>query len=112
MGAAPTFSEAQLSLKFVGLKQFVLLDFNILFPWFGQSILSFLCEHTIPQGFHVCVRWVTFADFPIFLCKVGTRQKYRRLSLLLGLLYFATLPLFNILLTGAIHLNDNCAVPC
>ena len=30
------------------------------------------------------------------MCKVGTRQKYRRLSLLLGLLSFATLPLFNI----------------
>ena len=96
MGAAPTFSEAQLSQKFVGLKQFVLVDFNVPFPWYGQSILSFLCEHTIHQGFHVCMRWVTFADFPIFMCKVGTRQKYRRLSLLLDLLSFAALPLFNI----------------
>ena len=95
MGAAPTFSEAQL-LKFIELNQFVLVDFNVLFPWFGHSILSFLCEHTIPQGFHVCMRWVTFADFLIFMCKVGTRQKYRRLSLLLGLLSFAALPLFNL----------------
>ena len=50
MGAAPTFSEAQLSLKFVGLKQFVLVDFNVLFPWFGQSILRFLREHTNIQS--------------------------------------------------------------